>query len=198
MPPAAPEPVLHFWFGALAGGFADAALRRRWFKADDAFDEAIRDRFTPLQRRAEAGELDAWLTSPRGSLAYVLLTDQFPRNLYRGSARAFACDPLARAAAARGIRQGFDEALGFDERAFYYLPFEHSEDLLDQHTSVGLFTTLRDETPQGKRHLTGDYLRHAHEHRDVIRRFGRFPYRNAALGRASTPEERDWLDQRGG
>lgn len=195
--PAAPEEVLEFWFGGLTEGFADAAHRECWFRADDDFDQAIRARFARLLEQAEAGDLDRWLESARGTVAFILVTDQFPRNLHRGSARAFAWDPLARAAAAAGIRRGFDAALDFDERAFFYLPFEHSEDLLDQHTSVGLFSALRDETPSGKRHLTGDYLRHAHEHRDVIRRFGRFPYRNAALGRASSPEEQAYLDRRG-
>jgi uncharacterized protein (DUF924 family) len=193
---AAPEQVLEFWFGRLTEGFADPAHRERWFRADDAFDQAIRAPFAGLLEQAEAGALDRWLESARGTLAFILVTDQFPRNLHRGSARAFAWDPVARSAAAAGIRRSFDTTLDFDERAFFYLPFEHSEDLLDQHTSVGLFSALRDETPPGKRHLTGEYLRHAHEHRNVILRFGRFPYRNTALGRTSSPEEQAYLDRR--
>jgi len=191
------EDVLEFWFGTLTEGFADTAHRERWFQVDDAFDQAIRAGFAGLLEQAAAGDLDGWLESARGTLAFILVTDQFPRNLHRGSARAFAWDARAKAAAAAGIRRRFDVTLDFDERAFFYLPFEHSEDLLDQHTSVGVFSALRDETPQGSRDLTGAYLRHAHQHRDVIRRFGRFPYRNAALGRASSPEEQAYLDRLG-
>jgi len=190
-----PDAVLHFWFGEIDDGFADAAHRARWFQGGAAFDRVCRETFGELVTEVEAGALKEWLTAPRSSLAYILLCDQLPRNLHRGSARAFASDALARAATAAGILASFDMALGYDERAFYYLPLEHSEDLLDQHTSVGLFSELRDATPHGRRHLTGDYLRHAQQHRDLIRRFGRFPYRNAALGRVSTAAETAYLEQ---
>ncbi len=188
------EALLDFWFGAQSEGFAAAQHRERWFAGGSAFDTVCRERFASLSADAEAGGCQHWLATARGTLAYVLLNDQLPRNLHRGSARAFACDERALAAARGGVRARQDRDLSFDERAFFYLPFEHSEDLLDQHTSVGLFTELRDATPPGQRHLTGDYLRHAHQHRDTIRRFGRFPYRNDALGRVSTPEEEAYLE----
>lgn len=190
------EDVLTFWFGTLHEGFAEDATRARWFAADATFDAQIRTRFAALPAAAKQGHLDAWKASPRGSLAFILVTDQFTRNFYRGTAEAFACDGLALAAAKAAVRTGHDRHLTFDERCFVYLPFEHSEDLIDQHTSVGLFTRLRDDTPAGKRHITGDTLRFAHQHRDIIERFGRFPHRNAALGRASTEAEAEFA--RGG
>ncbi len=190
------DAVLEFWFGTLHQGFADDATRRRWFAADDTFDAEIRARFAELPEAAAQGRLDDWKSSPQGSLAFILVTDQFTRNIYRGTARAFGFDNLALATAAAAIRAGHDRQLGYDERCFVYLPFEHSEDLIDQHTSVGLFTRLRDDTPAGKRHITGDTLRFAHQHRDIIERFGRFPHRNAVLGRTSTEEEAEFA--RGG
>ncbi len=190
------EEVLEFWFGTLHQGFADDAVRARWFAADPSFDARIRDRFGDLPEAASRGRLDVWKGSPRGSLAFILVTDQFTRNIHRGTAHAFSCDDLALAAAKETVRAGRDRPLAFDERCFVYLPFEHSEDLIDQHTSVGLFTRLRDDTPAGKRHITGEALRFAHQHRDIIERFGRFPHRNAALGRHATEAEAEFA--RGG
>jgi uncharacterized protein (DUF924 family) len=123
----------------------------------------------------------------------VLTGDQLPRNLFRGTQKAFAFDNLAHAAARTAVDKGWHRQLASDERAFLYLPFEHSERRSDQHLSVGLFTELRDATPPGRRHLTGAYLRHAHQHRDLIERFGRFPHRNEALGRAASDAELDYL-----
>ena len=193
-----PEALLEFWFGDLTDGFADEAHRALWFNGGDAFDTLCRDRFAALPAAARSGELDPWLESVRGALAYVLVCDQLPRNMYRGTPDAFGFDGLARDAAGSGIEQGFDRQLQFDERAFFYLPFEHSERIVDQHTSVGLFTALRDATPQGKRHLTGSSLGYAQGHRDIILRFGRFPHRNAVLGRASTPPELEYLEHSSG
>lgn len=183
------EEVLEFWFGTLHQGFADDANRARWFSVDDTFDTEIRERFGNLPEAATHGRLDDWKLTPQGNLAFILVTDQFTRNIYRGSTRAFACDELALSTAKETVRAGHDLKLEFDERSFVYLPFEHSEDLIDQHTSVGLFTKLRDDTPAGKRHITGEALRFAHQHRDIIERFGRFPHRNAALGRHATEAE---------
>jgi uncharacterized protein (DUF924 family) len=188
-----PETVLSFWFGALEGGFADAGRRRDWFSADPALDASIHERFGALPDAAASAGLDDWLETPRGMLAFILVCDQFPRHLHRGRAAAFTFDALALAVARGGIDCGFDLALDLDERAFFYLPFEHSERLLDQHLAVGLFTALRDATPAAQRQLTGAWLRHAQQHRDLILRFGRFPHRNAALARESSPLELDYL-----
>lgn len=187
------ERLLEFWFGALDNGFADAAHRGRWFAGGDDFDAECAAKFGELAEQVYGNSLDHWFDQPRGMLAYILLCDQLPRNLHRGSERAFRADPLALKAAQHGVLNGLDRGLGCDERAFFYLPFEHSENLLNQHTAVGLYSLLRDETPVEYRHLTGNYLRHAHQHRDTIIRFGRFPYRNAALGRVSSAAELDYL-----
>ncbi len=192
----AADAVLEFWFGTLESGFAAPGLRDRWFEQSDAFDAEIATRFASVLADAAAGALDDWRDKARSALAFVIVTDQFSRQIFRGSADAFATDTLALATAREGIDRGFDQTLAFDERAFFYLPLEHSESIEDQDLCVRLFTALRDATPKGFRHLTGDYLRHAHAHRDTIARFGRFPYRNDALGRASTEEERQWLASR--
>ena len=184
-----PQHVLEFWFGELTDGFADDAHRSRWFKPDNAFDAQIRERFAALIDDLGAGAIEAWLGTPAGCLAFVLVADQFPRNIFRGTVRAYATDRQGLDAARLAVRRGYDRALGWDERAFIYMPFTHSEDLIDQHTGVGLITELRDATPSGLRHLTGGNLRFAHEHRDIVIRFGRFPHRNAVLERPSTPEE---------
>lgn len=190
--PAA-QALLEFWFGDLIAGFAADGHRQRWFNGGAGFDEECRQQFGDLQDRAYHGELEFWLTNARGRLAFILLCDQIPRNIFRNDARAFRTDALALHAAQQGVAAASDRELSFDERAFFYLPFEHSENLLHQHTAVGLFTLLRDETPAGQRHLTGSYLQHAHQHRDTIIRFGRFPYRNAALGRTSCAAELQYL-----
>jgi len=189
----APQGLLAFWFGEPQQGFADDAHRRLWFAGGATFDRQCTELFGETIERIYTAQLDHWFDSARGTLAYILLCDQLTRNIYRDSAEAFRADPLALKAAQHGVRAGMDRELGFDERAFFYLPFEHSEDPLNQHTSVGLFTQLRDETPAGQRHLTGSYLQHAHQHRDTILRFGRFPYRNAALGRPNTAAETEFL-----
>ncbi len=184
------DEVLEFWFGQLdENGFSESARQARWFVQDDEFDAEIRRRFQPLIEQAERGGLDQWLEQSRTCLAFAIVTDQFPRNVYRGSSKAFATDTLALSAVKKGIRAGFDKVLTLEERGFFYLPFEHSEDLIDQHTSVGLFTQLRDDTMPGLRHLTGDKLKYAHQHRDIIERFGRFPHRNRVLSRTSSAEE---------
>ncbi len=181
--------LLEYWFGPLTGGFADAAHRARWFNGGEAFDATLRDKFGYLVDAVTAGDLEPWRNSERGALAYVLVCDQLPRNIFRGQRRAFATDHLALAAARDAVAGGADVNLALDERSFLYMPFEHSENLLDQHTSVGLFTELRDATPAGNRELTGASLRYAQRHRDIVRRFGRFPHRNAILGRTSSPTE---------
>ena len=175
------EKILGFWFGA-----GDTARRdpRVWFAADAAFDQACTAGFLADHERAAAGDLDDWQAAPRSTLALILLLDQFPRNMFRGTARAFATDWKALAVAQHAIARGFDHALTAIERVFVYLPFEHSENLDSQHEAVRLFRQLADQDPA----LSG-YLEYAEQHMDIVRRFGRFPHRNAALGRTSTSEE---------
>lgn len=181
--------VLRFWFGEPP----TAASRAEWFRKDPAFDEAIRARFGALVERALAGGLADWDATPRGALARVLVLDQFPRNLFRGTARAFAGDAPALAAAQEMVARGDDGRLAPLERWFVYLPFEHAEDLAAQHESLRLFGALAGEFPA----VGEDALLWARRHFDVIARFGRYPHRNAALGRASTPEEVAFLHEPG-
>ncbi|MBB5519771.1 DUF924 family protein [Amphiplicatus metriothermophilus] len=168
-------------------GFWREAGPKAWFKKDAAFDEEIRRRFEALHHAAARGERAAWEESSGGALALVLLLDQFPRNMYRGSAHAFATDGLARRVAGAAIRRGFDRQADESLRVFFYMPFEHSEDPADQARAVELIEALGDE----------EYAKFARLHADVIARFGRFPHRNACLGRASTPEELAFLEAGG-
>jgi uncharacterized protein (DUF924 family) len=156
----------------------------KWFAQDESFDQAIRSRFLPTYEAGANDELAAWEESADGALALVLLLDQFPRNMFRGSARAFATDALARAVADRALSRGFDRATDPAMRSFLYLPFMHSEALIDQDRCVRLYEALGD----------AENLRYAREHRDVVQRFGRFPHRNDALGRDTTPAERTFLE----
>ena len=185
--------VLDFWFGELKDGFADDQHRRQWFNGGAEFDDRIRTRFSALMDTAADGDLESWLDDPHSRLAYILVNDQLPRNLYRGEARAFARDGAALNAAKTGIDSGMDQALGPDERCFFYLPFEHSECLVDQHTCVGLFSALVENTPDPLKRIVDDYRNFARQHRDILQRFGRFPHRNKVLGRGSTPDEADYL-----
>jgi uncharacterized protein (DUF924 family) len=192
--PAAIAEVLDYWFGPLSRGVATPARRRRWFSASAADDDAIRARFAHLIERAAGGGLDGWLASPGGALAFILICDQFPRQAFRGTPRAFATDTIARRAARRGIEQGQDRGFGVDQRAFFYMPFQHAESRIDQHLSVGLFSALCENAPKDSRDLAASFLEHALEHRDVVLQFGRFPHRNDLIGRRSTPAERRFLE----
>ncbi|HOL36438.1 MAG TPA: DUF924 family protein [Rubrivivax sp.] len=180
------QAILDFWFGA-----ADAP-RDEWFRKDAAFDERIRARFGALVERALAGELVAWERAPHTALARILLLDQFTRNIHRGSARAFAGDALALAAARALVASGADRRLAPLQRWFVYLPFEHAEDAAAQAESLRLFGALAAEAPS-----LASALEWADRHAAVIARFGRYPHRNEALGRASTPEEIEFLKQPG-
>lgn len=178
-----PDEVLAFWFEG------DASLfREKWFKADPAFDATCRHTFGAALDAARAGAFDSWTATPRGTLALLVLLDQFSRNIHRGTPLAFAADPKARRIAAAAVERGDDRALGPFERGFLYLPFEHSEDLADQDRSVELFESLRGTYESADR-----AIEYAERHRDVILRFGRFPHRNAILGRESTPDEVAYL-----
>ena len=185
------DDVLAFWFGAPDEADYGQA-RAAWFRKDDVFDAQIRARFLAEVEAAIAGQRDDWAASPQGALALFILLDQFPRNLFRNTARAFAGDAAALALAGRFIEQGWDRKLLPVQRVFAYLPFEHSESLADQERSIALFSALAAEHTE-----TAANLDYAHRHRDVIVRFGRFPHRNAALGRASTAAETDYLAQPG-
>jgi uncharacterized protein (DUF924 family) len=187
----APADILDYWFG----GDLVAWQLERWFRPDPLFDAACRDRFGHLLTDARDGAFDAWATTPEGALALLLLLDQFPRNLHRGTAAAFGSDAHARTIACQAVlRDRHDLALPPTARCFLYLPFEHSEDAADQNVSVALFEGLRDDPVHAAPGGTIDY---AWRHRAVIRRFGRFPHRNAALDRISTPEEAAYLSEPG-
>lgn len=190
----APEALLGFWFGELTEGVADARHRARWFQPCTSFDEECRARFGRLLTEHEP----AWGDSASALLARIILYDQMPRNIFRSTAAAFAYDTHARKLARQGIAEGKDRLLAQDERAFFYLPFEHSEDILDQYLSVGLYTTLRDQAPKSGRSYAGSHLRSAQQHRDIILTFGRFPHRNDVLGRQSTAGERAFMTRTAG
>lgn len=178
--------ILDFWFG-VPGSPGYGAARDIWFEADDGFDDDVRRRFAADLERAAAGMHDGMAGEAEGALALTILLDQFPRNIHRGTPGAFAFDGKALAVARRALDAGHDRALAPFQRPFLYLPFEHSEDLADQDRAVALFRVLGDEKG----------LDFAIRHRDVIARFGRFPHRNAILGRQSAPEEVAFLSQPG-
>ncbi len=183
---AAIDAVLDFWFGA-----DRAAFRTAWFDKSDAFDAECRARFAALHEAAAAGSLARWADTPEGGLALVVLLDQIPRNVFRGTPRAFATDPAALRLAERLVARGFDRTLAPAERLFVYLPFEHAEDIAVQATAVALVESLP-ETPWRAQAVDA-----ARAHRDLIARFGRFPHRNAVLGRASTADEIAYLAEPG-
>ena len=187
------QTLLDFWFGPLVNGVADADKRQRWFQPDPNFDAQCSAEFGPLLAPALAGELDDWLLTAQGRLAFIVLTDQMPRNIYRGSAEAYAWDTAALQVAREGVALQADRELAWDERSFFYMPFEHAENLLDQHLAVGLYSLMRDESPRELRNQTGNSLRYAQQHRDIILRFGRFPHRNVVLGRKSSVDEADFV-----
>ncbi|MBN8615865.1 MAG: DUF924 family protein [Deltaproteobacteria bacterium] len=173
--PRSPTDVVTFW--------RDAGPER-WFNKDETFDATFRDTFLRTHEIAAAGALEGWLDDHEGALALLVLLDQFPRNAFRGTARMYATDPLARRYADRAIELGHDERVDPAMRFFFYLPFAHSESLEDQDRSVALHERIHE-------------TQHANGHRDIIRRFGRFPHRNALLGRETTAEEKAFLDEGG-
>lgn len=156
----------------------------KWFKKDDGFDVAIRENFLATYEAAAAGRLNSWENDPESVLALIIVLDQFPRNMFRESARAWATDDVARNVANAAITRGFDQAIGKDLRAFFYLPLMHSENIEDQERCVELCRALGNESN----------LKYAELHADAIRRFGRFPHRNRVLGRETTPEEQAYLE----
>ena len=189
--PADAQAVLDFWFGA-EGSPEHGQLRAEWFRKDGAFDAQIAQRFGAQVNAALAGGLSHWAAQPAGQLARIVLLDQFTRNMFRDTARAFAGDALALAAAQALVDEGADAALRPEQRVFAYLPFEHHESLAMQDRSVRLFSALAAEAP-----ALQNMLDYAHKHRAVIARFGRFVHRNELLGRASTAEEAAFLKEPG-
>ena len=181
--------VLEFWFD----GTADAPdwspeFRDAWFFSDPDFDATIKDRFGETHTRAARGDLDDWTGDPLSALALVLVLDQFPRNLFRGTAQAFATDQKALDVAVGAINRGFDKTVPKFARMFFYMPFEHSEALAIQERSLELFSALNDDSLFG----------FAKDHHEVVARFGRFPHRNDILGRSSTPDEVAFMAGEGG
>lgn len=195
---ATPADVLRFWLGAHP---LDAAAMQRvqgqWFQKDEAFDAALHTRFGATVEAARAGRLDAWARDAEGWLALLIVLDQFPRNIFRGTPESFASDARARALALAGIACGQDQAVPPMARIFCYLPLEHAEDVALQERAVALVQALRDDPQAEPRAFFDNTLDFARRHRDVIARFGRFPHRNGILGRASTAEELDYLAQPG-
>ena len=179
---AHPADITEFWRNAGA---------KRWFEKDPAFDEAIRLKFEPTHHAAARGEYDAWIETAEGALALLILLDQFPRNLYRGSPHSYATDPLARKVAREAVARGHDKAVEPELRGFMYLPFVHSEDRADQDRSLALHEAMARDLNDP------DLTRWAIVHRDIIVKFGRFPHRNRALGRETTPAEQAFLDEGG-
>ncbi len=172
------DDVLAFW---------RAAGEKKWFAKNDAFDAEIKSRFLPTYEAAAKGALSDWEATADGALALIIVLDQFPRNMFRRDARAFAADATARAVADRALARGFDQQVPEAMRLFFYLPFEHSEAMADQDRCCALVKTLGN----------ADLLHWAELHADIIRRFGRFPHRNAVLGRTTTPAEKAFLDSDG-
>jgi uncharacterized protein (DUF924 family) len=181
------EEILKFWFG----DDSNPGHQQFWFAEDAGFDRICKSAFMADYESAAAGQLQMWQAAPSSTLALILLLDQFPRNMFRGTARAFATDPMARDAASRAVARAFDLALAPACRSFIYLPFEHSENLDDQRQSLRLFHQLAEQHP-----ALADYVQYAEDHFQTICRFGRFPHRNAVLGRTSTPEEMEFLNCR--
>ena len=170
-----PADIVDFW---------QSAGPDRWFTKDTAFDDEIRTRFLAAYEAAAAGQLTEWEKTAQGALALLILVDQFSRNMFRGDPRAFATDPMARAITAGAIVRGFDAQVAPEMRPFFYVPFEHSENMADQERGVALYKAAGD----------ADGLKWAELHADIIRRFGRFPHRNAVLSRVTTPDEQAFLD----
>lgn len=176
------DDILNFWYEP-----GEPRIRQDWFQRSDTFDQEIRDRFFGEYERAVAGDHDALAATPRGALALIIMLDQFPRNLFRDDARAYATDAKAMSLAATAVGQGHDAELNWMERLFLYMPYQHAEDLVLQERSVALFTSL----------ANADSLQSAIKHHDIVKRFGRFPHRNQVLGRPSTPDEVAFLAEHG-
>jgi uncharacterized protein (DUF924 family) len=177
--------VVEFWFSDRA--------KPLWFERDGGFDEEIRERFGAAVHAAQMGGMEEWRATPEGTLALILLLDQMARNIYRGEAKAFLGHRRALALSRDAIAKGYDRYFDFQRRRFIYLPFEHDETMEEQDFAIRLFTALLEDCPPENRQEAEDQLDYAHRHRAIIQRFGRYPHRNAALGRETTEAEAEFL-----
>ena len=195
------DTVAEFWFGREFADLDDATIAGRqsrlWWAKNESTDTDMRQRFEPLVQAAGTGKLDAWQTSPEGWLALILLVDQFPRNIYRGTPGMYQFDTRARALCVEGIEAGIDTRLELIQRVFFYLPLEHSESADDQARCVDLMQGLVQEAPKNHKEVFEGFFGYAEAHKKVIDRFGRFPHRNAILARQSTSAEIEYLEQPG-
>lgn len=192
------EQVLDFWFGACgADGALDPTRQKMWFGDGRKYDAEIRERFGALHQRACRGECAGWTETPSGRLALIIVLDQFSRHVHRGAALSFAQDPAAQRLALNGVNDRVDRDLIPAQRSFFYLPFEHAEDAELQRLSVRCFEGLARAVAPAHQQDYDSFLDYAQRHLEIIKRFGRFPHRNAILGRASTPEEIEFLKQPG-
>ena len=195
---ATPESVLDFWFGTFGSASEIAGRQRKlWFGKMAENDQAVDERFSATLAAASAGKLDHWANSPRGRLALVIVLDQFPHHIFRDQAKAFATDPQALALSLAALKANEDLQLTPIERVFLYLPLEHAESSEMQARSVSLYAALANDAAADERDLFAGFLDYARKHRDIVERFGRFPHRNAILGRPSTPAELEFLEQPG-
>ena len=192
--------INRFWFGDMGeNGLCSPETAGRWFTKSDGFDRLVEEGFGAALRSVKSGEPEGMTVSPRGALGFIILTDQFPRNIHRGKPEAFAFDGLSLAVCRRGVEKGFDGSLFPVERVFFYMPLMHSESLAFQKISVRVFSSLAAEF--GENAKTAAMLKssadYARRHFEIIKRFGRYPHRNAILGRESTPEEAEFLKRPG-
>jgi uncharacterized protein (DUF924 family) len=196
--PVTPQDVLTYWFGDAPDDPATAEKQAKlWWGHREATDAELRERFGAVHDEASAGRLDGWAATPEGRVALVVVLDQLSRNLHRGTPRAFAQDPAALGHALAAIEQGEDRTRPFFHRVFLYVPFEHSERIADQERCCRLFDHLLEQAPEPLQGTAKYYLQYARQHRDIVARFGRFPHRNAILGRPSSAEELQFLAQPG-
>lgn len=193
-----PETICEYWFGSSDNDLEVAKQHsKQWWSKNVEVDAEIKTRFASYLPRVVNGELDQWQESALGTLALILLTDQFPRNMFRGAAQAFAYDAIARNLCKQGLKKDIDQKLRPIQRVFFYIPLEHSESLADQEQCLQLFRQLANSAEPALQPTLTDYIDFAIRHRDIIERFGRFPHRNALLDRESTPAELAFLETPG-
>ncbi len=188
------EKIHNYWFGTVEDGTTLEKRNRLWFGGEKSTDDYIRTHFESQVLKAKQGSLDAWKETPRGSLCLIILLDQFPLNMYRKSARAYEFENAGIEVCLSGIKKGQHEQLSFIEKTFFYLPLEHSENTDHQDKSVKMFTELWKYAPSHLKEHGKTVLRYAEKHRDIVQKFGRFPHRNEVLGRTSSPEEIEFLE----
>jgi len=186
--------ILDFWFGEIKDGFTKESRGKLWYMGDEKIDNQIKDLFGNLILKAANKELEVWKETAKGRLALIILLDQFTRNVYRKTEKAFAYDKYAIELCKEGLRLKHDEELCFVHRMFFYHPLHHSENLEDQKLNVKLVEQLKQEVPEQNKKKVESFLKYAKQHCDIIKKFGRFPHRNEVLGRESTKEELEYLE----